>query len=160
MRLSKPEYLCYLALAASSRSEDAHTCVGGVIVNKDWRVLNTAYNGWAPGMTIPDKYLLEENRVEKGEMIIHCEQNLFNFYHDIPFAIGLTISPCHRCCDTIVAHGIKEVYYIEEYHRDVEKRFKTKLDFYGVKYFCMTLENITNIHNTLISHAKKLSLLT
>jgi len=145
IRLTKPEYICYLALAASSRAEDIHTRVGGVIVNKDWRVLNTAFNGYKPGMSIPEKYLLEENRDEKGEFIIHCEQNLFNFYHDKPYAIGLTMSPCYKCSDTIIAHGIKEVFYIKEYERDKEKKFKQKFDFYGIKYQCLSAENIKNI---------------
>lgn len=144
-RLTKPEYLCYLALAASSRAEDAHTRVGGIIVDKNWRVLNTAFNGWKQGMTIPERFFLEENRKEKADMIIHCEQNLFNFYHGEPYAIGLTISPCHRCIDTIVAHGIKEVYYIQEYKNDKELAFKKKFDFYGIKYFQLTKQNIHNI---------------
>lgn len=144
-RLTKPEYICYLAIAASSRAEDIHTRVGGVVVNKDWRVLNTAFNGWKPGMKIPDKYLLEENRKEKAEHIIHCEQNLFNFYHDKPYALGLTISPCKVCADTIKAHGIQEVYYIKEYENDKELKFKEKFDFYGIKYFKLAKENIINI---------------
>ena len=144
-RLTKPEYICYLALAASSRAEDIHTRVGGVIVNKDWRVLNTAFNGWKPGMKMPEKFLLNENRTEKGKHIIHCEQNLFNFHHDIPYALGLTISPCSSCSDTIKANNIKEVYYIKEYERDEKKEFKDKFDFYGIKYRTLTKEEISNI---------------
>ncbi len=145
LRLSKPEYICYLALAASARAEDIHTRVGGVIVDKNWRVLNTAYNGWKPGMAIPEKFLLEENRAEKAEMIIHCEDNLFNFYHGEPYAIGLTMSPCERCSKTIVAHNIKEVYYLKEYERDTTKKFKKIFDFYSIKYFQLTRKNIENI---------------
>ncbi len=144
-RLTKPEYLCYLAIASSSRAEDIHTRVGGVIVNKDWRVLNVAFNGWKKGMAFPKKFLLDENRNEKGEHIIHCEQNLFNFYHDIPYAIGLTISPCERCVDTIIAHNIQEVYYVKEYERDKELKFKKKLDFYKIHYQQMNKYNIKNI---------------
>ena len=145
-----------MALAASSRAEDIHTHCGGVLVNKDWRVLNTAYNGYKAGMKIPERFLLEENRKEKGEHIVHCEQNLLSHYTGEAYAIGLTISPCERCCDAIVAHGIQEVYYIEEYHRDVEKKFKKKLDFYGIKYQQMNRDNIINILNYMDEDANKL----
>lgn len=151
-RLTKSEYICYLALASSSRSEDEKTQVGSVIVNKDWRVLNTAFNGWKAGMPTPDKYLLEENRLEKNEFIIHAEDNLFNFYHDKPFAIGLTISPCARCSKTIVAHGIKEVYYIKEYWRDTAKEFTKIFNFYDIKYQCLSKESLENIANMMYGH--------
>jgi len=146
-RLTKPEYICYLALAASSRSEDYFTKVGGVLVDKNWRVLNTSYNGYKSGMKPPERFLLEENRQEKGEHIIHGEQNLLANYTGDAFAIGLTISPCERCCDAIIAHNVQEVYYLQEYHRDTEKKFKKKLDFYGIKYFQLTKDNINNILN-------------
>ena len=156
-RLTKPEYLCYLALAASSRAEDKHTRVGGVVVNKDWRVLSTAFNGVKSGQEVPKSWELEENRNEKGELIIHCENNLFNFIHDKPYAIGLTISPCFACSKMIVSHGIQEVYYISEYERDIEKKFKKVFDFYSVKYTQLTKENIRNILDFMAEDSNKLT---
>lgn len=144
-RLTKPEYICYLALAAASRSEDVHTRVGGALVDHNWRVLNTSYNGYKAGMPIPDRFLLEENRAEKARYILHAEENLFNYYHGSPFAIGLTMSPCEKCSKLIVAHGVSQVFYIKDYQNDKEKFFKKIFDFYGIEYFRLTNANIKNI---------------
>jgi dCMP deaminase len=145
IRLSKPEYICYLALAAASRSEDPFTKTGGVVVNKDWRVLNTGFNGVKAGQSIPNSWFLEKNRQEKSDLMIHAEQNIFNFIHDKPYAIGLTMAPCFNCSKMIVSHGIQEVHFIREYERDLEKKYRKVFDFYEIKFQILSKKNIQNI---------------
>ena len=94
---------------------------------------------------MPDSWFLEENRQEKSDLIIHAENNIFNFIHDKPYAIGLTISPCFPCSKMIASHNVQEVYYIKEYERDKEKKFKQVFDFYGIKYTQLNKQSIANI---------------
>jgi len=141
-RLSFIEYGAKMAMAAAQRSEDPHTKVGAYLAYLNTkRTVSTGYNGFLSGMEWPERFSLEENRAEKGEMMIHAEQNVFADVRakDGPYALFLTISPCFPCSKLIVSKNVKEVYYLKEWHRESEK-FKKVFDFFGIKYRELTKE--------------------
>jgi dCMP deaminase len=147
-RLTKDEYGCLIALSASTRSEDSHTRVGGAAMTSDGRIIGLSYNGLKSGMIKPDWMDLEENREKKGNYFIHAESNLCSLIKrgDCE-TLYLTISPCISCCNTILAHDISRVVYINEYHRC--DRFKEFFDFYGLKYKELNSEEKSNIKKCL-----------
>ena len=73
-RLPIPEYVMALAHVAALRSEDPYRKVGAAALDKDNRVIGTAYNGLFPGFKAPDgfwasrderqKYMLEKLGVD------------------------------------------------------------------------------------------------
>jgi dCMP deaminase len=131
-RLSIPEYSVKMALTASERSEDPYLKVGCCILNKKGRVLATGYNGLKSQMVVGDEFW--KDRDWRRKFMLHAEPNAFSLVsvHENPYIIGISHSPCSSCATTIVANGIEEVYYAEEYH--LEQTFKEIFNFYGVKY--------------------------
>ena len=130
-RLNFPNYACQLAVAASARSEDPHTQVGCVILDKDRRVLSVGYNGLPPKLNINPQW----TREEKLFYFLHAEENALSLVSksDKPFYAALTISPCLSCARNMVAHGIRVVYYLEEYHR--EQDFKKLFCYANIGYY-------------------------
>jgi len=94
-----------MATVAATRSHDAQTKVGCVIV-KDNRIIGTGYNGFPPDM--PD-YELPTTRPEKYKWILHAEENaLSNCSKSPEGGISYTTGkPCLRCAKLLYAAGIK-----------------------------------------------------
>lgn len=133
MRLSLEEYGCLLALAGKSRSEDTFTHCSAVAIDKNKRIIGISYNGLKKGMPVPDWMRLEENRIEKSELYIHAEQNLFNLVKNEECdLLCLNISPCFNCSKIIVANNVRKVVYLKEYHRC--DKFKKIFNFYNIEY--------------------------
>lgn len=148
MRLSVEEYGCLLALVGKSRSEDSFTHCSSVAIDKNKRILGISYNGLKKGMVIPEWMKLEENRVEKSELYIHAEQNLFNLIkQDECDTLCLNISPCFNCSKIIVANNVRRVIYLKEYHRC--SKFKNVFDFYRIEYFQLPQDSKENIKRYL-----------
>lgn len=123
----------FVGVNGKSRSEDNRTRVGGVALDKSGRVLGVSYNGLSSGKIMPDWLMLEENRDIKGDLMIHCESNLFSqIKRRDCHTICLTISPCIKCCQNIAALEVKKVVYIKEYNRC--GKFKQFLDFHEIEY--------------------------
>jgi dCMP deaminase len=113
-RLTIPEYAVALAQVAAMRSEDPFRKVGAVALDKDHRVIGTAYNGLAPGFTPPDGFW--EDRAKRQKFMLHAEVNLCSlFKRGDAKIIATTTMPCTSCMQMICAYGIKEVYYLENY---------------------------------------------
>lgn len=124
------EYSCWLAIMAASRSEDPNTQVGCCVLNKEGRILSLGYNGLLPKF----KYDPHWSRDDKLKYFVHAEQNAFSMLsrEDNPYIIGLTISPCASCALQIANLGIKNVYFLKEYHR--ETNFRDIFKFYDINY--------------------------
>lgn len=146
-RLTKPEYACYIALGAASRSEDPFNMVGIAAFDENWNTLGTGTNGLKPGMKVLDWMFLEENRKKKSELFLHAESNLFRVISDNPIYLGITMSPCFACSKEIASKGVKEIFYLREY--DKCNKFKEVFDFYGVKYTQLSTQSIQNIVNKM-----------
>ena len=80
-RLSIPQYVMALAHVAALRSEDPYRKVGAAALDKDNRVIGTAYNGLYPGFSAPEGFW--NSREERQKFMLHAEINLcslFNFF--------------------------------------------------------------------------------
>lgn len=105
-------YFLDLAKMVATRSKDPNTNVGAVIVNNDKSVVETGYNGFAPGVAETDE---RWERPLKYEYVIHAEQNAIGraarFGKTVAGStIYVTHYPCRECAKMIIASGIKAVY--------------------------------------------------
>lgn len=105
-------YFLDLALMVATRSKDPNTQVGAVIVNPDKSVVETGYNGFAPGIAeTPERW----ERPTKYEFVIHAEQNAIGRAARFGKVVNgstlyCTHFPCRECAKMIIASGIKAVY--------------------------------------------------
>ena len=111
------EYAMRLAEVAATRSEDPYCKVGAVALTPDNRVIATAYNGLPSGFTASNGFW--QNRDERGKYMIHAEQNLCAlFQRGEADKVAVTMLPCGYCLRTLIAHGIKLIWFREYYERD------------------------------------------
>ncbi len=113
-RLSIPEYAMALAEVASLRSEDPFRKVGAAALDRDNRVIATAYNGLAPGFEAPAGFW--DDRDGRQKFMLHAEVNLCSlFKRGEAKLVATTTMPCTACMQTLCAYGIEEIYYRESY---------------------------------------------
>lgn len=130
MRISFEEMAIKIADVVKDRSEDPHKKVGACVLNKEGRILSVGYNGLLSKQNPPNNFW--ENRDERRKFVIHAETNALACIsrYDNPYILGCTLLPCPNCAINICSHGIKYVYYIEEYDKDT---FAYEIfDFYKV----------------------------
>lgn len=114
VRLSIPEYAMALAEVASLRSEDPFRKVGAAALDRDNRVIATAYNGLAPGFEAPAGFW--DDRDGRQKFMLHAEVNLCSlFKRGEAKLVATTTMPCTACMQTLCAYGIEEIYYREKY---------------------------------------------
>lgn len=113
-RLSIPEYVMALAHVAALRSEDPYRKVGAAALDKDNRVIGTAYNGLFPGFDAPAGFWA--SRDERQKYMLHAEINLCSlFKRGEARIVACTTMPCTSCMQALCAHGVKKIYYGESY---------------------------------------------
>lgn len=157
MRLTKIEYGFYLALTAKARSEDVQTQTGCVLFDENWRTISTGFNGFAPKF-IPTEDVFED-REFKSDIICHAEINAILHSAKDPKYLFSVLSPCVSCAKTIAATTIKEVYFIKQYYRsgkEADIKYAKIFDLYGIKYFQITKDNLSNIERVLYSEMKNI----
>jgi dCMP deaminase len=116
-RISWDKYALKIAKVAALRSEDAFVQVGACALDYSNRVIGVAYNGLGAGTNASDAFW--EDRDKRRPYIVHAEINLLSlFKRGECKLIACTLLPCSSCASAIVAHGIKEVVYEENYFRD------------------------------------------
>lgn len=118
-RYSWKKMFVEIAKVVAQRSADPHTQVGAVLVKNNC-VIGVGYNGEPKGF----HFDFDWNSSEKYPYVIHAEMNAVSNANrhgvDCNGAdIYLTLSPCHDCIKLLIQHGIKNVYYLKEYH-DIE----------------------------------------
>ena len=132
--------------------EQSSTCgrlqVGELIV-KDGRVISMGGNGVPSGQDhcrehfekkgwdVSTEYLSDEHHKFATRNEIHAEQNAIAYAAKSGISTDgaemyITYSPCRDCAKLVVAAGIEEVYFTNEYDRDCEgveflKRNKIKV---------------------------------
>lgn len=134
-RLSWTEYFKELAIVTSTRSPCERLQVGCVLV-KDNRIISMGYNGFLPNCE--HKSIIRDNH---EQATVHAEQNAIcdcakrgvSTYNCIAY---ITHYPCIICARIMLAAGISEIHYINDYKNDPL-----------VEYFC-NLKNV-NIHKIL-----------
>lgn len=128
-RLPIPQYVMALAHVAALRSEDPFRKVGAAALDKDNRVIGTAYNGLYPGFKAPEGFW--SSREERKKYMLHAETNLCSlFKRGEAQIVACTTMPCTACMQALCAHGVKTIYYGEAYP---ESRAPEIAAMYGVE---------------------------
>ena len=105
-----------LAHVAALRSEDPYRKVGAAALDKDNRVIGTAYNGLYPGFTAPPDFW--NSRDERQKFMLHAEINLRSlFKRGEARVVACTTMPCTSCMQALCAHGVKIIYYGLDYKK-------------------------------------------
>lgn len=132
-RLSIPEYVMALAHVAALRSEDPYRKVGAAALDADNRVIGTAYNGLYPGFTASADFWA--SRDERQKYMLHAEINLCSlFKRGEAKIVACTTMPCTSCMQALCAHGVKTIYYGEDYEKSEAKAIA---NLYGVQLTCV-----------------------
>ena len=118
-RIAWDKYFIEICSLVAKRATCDRAHVGTVIVNRQYQILTTGYNGSLPGMPHCDDvgHLIENN---------HCIRTVHSEINAITQAVQQGISlknailycntlPCWNCIKTIVASGITEVVYSVNY---------------------------------------------
>ena len=128
-RLSIPEYAMALAHVAALRSEDPYRKVGAAALDKDNRVIGTAYNGLYPGFTAPEGFWA--NRDGRQKYMLHAEINLCSLIkRGEAMLVACTTMPCTACMQALCAHGVRTIYYGEDYSKSESKAVA---EMYGIE---------------------------
>ena len=120
-RLNWDEYFMETALLISRRSPCERLHVGCVLV-KNNRIISAGYNGFLPGAA-HISIITEVNKHTHEQATVHSEQNAIadcaNRGVSANGAIAyITHYPCINCFKILVASGIKEIKYFNDYKND------------------------------------------
>ena len=113
-RISWTEYFSEIARLVSKRSPCHRLHVGCVLV-KENRIISTGYNGFLPGGT-------HTSIVSDGheQATVHAEQNCISDCAKRGVSTEgaqayITHFPCINCFKVLVAAGVKDIYYLNDY---------------------------------------------
>jgi dCMP deaminase len=111
-RPSWEDYLLGLAFVVSTRSHDAETQHGCVIVDERHKILGTGYNGFPPGI---NEEGLPTRRPEKYPWMLHSERNCLDNMKERPIGTTafVTGKPCVPCLHSMWTNGVRTVYYAD-----------------------------------------------
>ncbi len=144
-RINKTAYFKEIVQVVSKRSTCIKVQVGAIIVNEDDKIISIGMNGVSSGHihcqdfwneyyeTRKEYYQTIEDFINSDEFKnlhsdfqkqneIHAEVNAIitpSKRELINSSIYVTLSPCIDCAKMIIASGIKNVYYINKYERDL-----------------------------------------
>ena len=117
MRPTWDEYFKQLVTITASRSSCEKLNVGCILVN-DNRIIAQGYNGYISGcehsMIIRDGHNIATIHAEQNT-IVDCAKRGVSCNNCTAY---ITHFPCYNCMKLMVASGIKEIKYIEDYKND------------------------------------------
>jgi len=110
-------YFKEIVLVTRKRSACERLQVGCLLV-KDNRIISQGYNGFLPGC--PHQSIVRNNH---EQATIHAEQNALadcakRGVSCLDSTAYITHYPCIICCRLLLASGIKEIKYINDYKND------------------------------------------
>ena len=116
-RPSWDNYFKEIVLVTKRRSACERLQVGCLLV-KDNRIISQGYNGFLPGC--PHESIIRNNHEQST---IHAEQNALadcakRGVSCLDSTAYVTHYPCMICCRMLLASGIKEIKYIDDYKND------------------------------------------
>tara|TARA_X000000950_G_scaffold268109_1_gene345269 strand:+ start:50 stop:517 length:468 start_codon:yes stop_codon:yes gene_type:complete len=116
-RINWDQYFMSLAILSSVRSSCFKLNVGCVIV-KDKHIISMGYNGFLPNT---EHVSIIINNHEQGT--VHAEQNAISDAAKRGVSVKDSIAyithfPCINCFKILIASGIKEIKYLEDYKND------------------------------------------
>ena len=111
------EYFKEIVSVTAKRSSCERLNVGCILV-KDNRIIAQGYNGFLPGC--PHKSIVRENH---EQATVHAEQNTIADCAKRTVSCDgatafITHYPCLNCTKILLAAGIKEIKYINDYKND------------------------------------------
>lgn len=125
-RIEKNKFFMAQALLTALRGTCARRKVGCVLVDEQYHVLSTGYNGTPQGMPHCIDSPCTGHREQTGVGLdlceaVHAEQNALLQCSDVKriYACYTTTFPCNHCLKLLMNTGCKKIYYHEAY--DVEK---------------------------------------
>lgn len=116
-RISWQNYFSEIVKTTAKRSPCERLKVGCILV-KDNRIVSQGYNGFLPGC--PHKSIVRNNH---EQATIHAEQNTIadcakRGVSCMGAIAYITHYPCINCTKSLLASGIKHIYYIFNYKND------------------------------------------
>ena len=116
-RPSWDEYFKKICLVTKERSS-CHRLQVGCLLVKENRIISQGYNGFLPGC--PHKSIVRNNHEQST---VHAEQNAIcdcakRGVNCNGATAYITHYPCIICCKLLLASGIKEIKYIDDYKND------------------------------------------
>lgn len=116
-RLNWDDYFIILAYLISKRSS-CHRLHVGCVITKNNRVISTGYNGHIPG--VPHNSLIRNGH---EQLTIHAEINTICNSAKLGMSLNnskayITHHPCINCTKALIASGVTEIFYAEEYKID------------------------------------------
>lgn len=132
-RLSWDEYFSEISEVTAKRSPCDRLKVGCVLV-KDNRIISQGYNGFLPGC--PHKSIIRDNH---EQATVHAEQNAIADCAKRGVSCNdstayITHYPCIICVRMLLASGIKNIKYINDYKNDeLVKSFINQLNVPVIK---------------------------
>lgn len=117
IRPSWEEYFKIIVNNTSTRSP-CHRLQVGCLLVRDNRIISQGYNGFLPGA--PHESIVENNHEQST---VHAEQNAVADCAKRGVSCNgciayVTHYPCINCFKIMVASGIKEIKYIDDYQND------------------------------------------
>lgn len=118
------KYFMQIAKLTAENSYAKRSKVGAVMV-RDGRIISIGWNGQPSGWdNACEEEVLDENgnRVLRTlPTVVHAEVNAIYWCSKSEIVSNeatmyLTLSPCAHCALAMIQAGIREVYYLEEYH--------------------------------------------
>ncbi len=113
----KLEGFINIAEAVAAMSKDPSTKVGCLIIDDDWNILSTGWNGFPRGVDdLPDRL---NNRDVKRSFTSHAERNAVAqaARNGVALkggtAIITSLPPCSICAQVLIQAGIKQIYFPE-----------------------------------------------
>lgn len=102
------------AQAAAGKSKDPRTKVGCVVLDDDFALISSGFNGFPRGVRdLPERYA---DRKTKLELIVHAEANAIAQAARVGARlkggtmIVTALYPCSACAKLIIQAGIKRIY--------------------------------------------------
>ena len=132
-RLSWDEYFSEISEVTSKRSSCERLKVGCVLVNEN-RIISQGYNGFLPGC--PHISIIRNNH---EQATVHAEQNAIADCAKRGVSCDgstayITHYPCIICTRVMLAAGIKNIKYINDYKNDnLVKVFTDQLEVQVIK---------------------------
>ncbi len=122
IKIEWDDYFISTALLISCRSPCHRLHVGCVLV-KNNHIISAGYNGFLPGATHTSIIKTESNGSTHEQATVHAEQNAIsdcaNRGVSTDGAIAyITHYPCINCFKILIASGIKEIKYLNDYKND------------------------------------------
>ena len=103
--------------------------VGCVIINRQFRILSSGYNGTPPGMPHCNEIGCKSSEECRA---LHAEQNAVAFLdghnRETKYCI-CTCTPCRSCLKLLATVNVKRIYVIETDHRDSKETLQRAKEF-------------------------------